>query len=382
MEVKTFTADELFGWLTAKEDFLLLDVRNEVEYGRFKVEGPYPIDMINVPYMEFIEHEQDSVDRVPRGPKIRIVCAKEGSAKYVGDILVNHGFTDVASMLSGIKAWGNLLAPIRVNDGEGYELYQFRRPGKASCSYGLVYGKEMMLFDPSKSVGAYQSFAEQRGCAIIRTFETHRQADYISGSPMLVKATGAQMTAPGPDFKEARFHYTAAVDGEVYTFAGGGPEVKVMHTPGHTPGSTSYLVDGKFLISGDTVFILSIGRPDLGGMVEEWSKMLFNTMTQKIRPLDDGIIALPGHYMDWKEADDRLVFMASMGKIKTDNSNIYGIEDENEFLKFIKENMRTQPEEYAKIREINAGLREVDAEEQDILDLGKNECAASAQPPR
>ena len=291
MEVKTFTADELFDWLTAKEDFLLLDVRNEVEFGRFKVEGPYPIDMINVPYMEFIEHEQESVDRVPRGRKIRIVCAKEGSAQYVGEILVNHGFTDVASMLTGIKAWGNLLAPIRVNDGEGYELYQFRRPGKASCSYGLVYGKEMMLFDPSKSVGAYQSFAEQRGCAIIRTFETHRQADYISGSPMLVKATGAQMTAPGPDFKEARFHYTPAVDGEVYTFAGGGPEVKVMHTPGHTPGSTSYLVDGKFLISGDTVFILSIGRPDLGGMVEEWSKMLFNTMTQKIRPLDDGIIA-------------------------------------------------------------------------------------------
>jgi glyoxylase-like metal-dependent hydrolase (beta-lactamase superfamily II) len=382
MEVKTFTADELFEWLTTKEDFILLDVRNEVEFERFKVEGPYPFEMINVPYMEFIEHEQESVYRVPRGRKIRIVCAKEGSAKYVGDILVNHGFTDVASMLTGIKAWGNLLAPIRVNDGEGYELYQFRRPGKASCSYGLVYGKEMMLFDPSKSVGAYQRFAEQRGCAIIRTFETHRQADYISGSPMLVKATGAQMTAPGPDFKEARFHYTPAVDGEVYTFTGGGPEVKVMHTPGHTPGSTSYLVDGKFLITGDTVFILSIGRPDLGGMVEEWSQMLFNTMTQKIRPLDDGIIALPGHYMDWKEADDRLAFMAPMGKIKVDNSNIYGIEDENEFLKFIKENMRTQPEEYAKIREINAGLREVDAEEQDILDLGKNECAASAQPPR
>jgi glyoxylase-like metal-dependent hydrolase (beta-lactamase superfamily II) len=199
---------------------------------------------------------------------------------------------------------------------------------------------------------------------------------------MLVKATGAQMTAPEPDFKEARFYYTPAVDGEVYTFNGGGPEVKVMHTPGHTPGSTSYLVDGKFLITGDTVFILSIGRPDLGGMVEEWSKMLFNTMTRKIRPLDDRIIALPGHYMDWNEADDRLAFMASMGKIKADNSNIYGIEDENEFLKFIKENMRTQPEEYAKIREINAGLREVDAEEQDILDLGKNECAASAQPPR
>jgi len=198
---------------------------------------------------------------------------------------------------------------------------------------------------------------------------------------MLVKATGAQMMAPEPDFKEARFYFTPAVDGEVYTFTGGGPEVRVMHTPGHTPGSTSYLLDGKFLISGDTVFILSIGRPDLGGMAEEWSKMLFRTMTAKIRVLDDRIIALPGHYMDWEEADERLAFAASMGKIKADNASIYGIDNEKDFFKFIKANMRTQPEEYAKIREINAGLREADAEEQDTLDLGKNECAASAQPP-
>lgn len=381
MEVQTFTAADLFNWLTAKEDFVLLDVRNDVEFGRFKVEGPYPIDMLNVPYMEFVEHEQQSVDRVPRGRKIRIVCAKEGSAKYVGEILLNHGFTDVAALQLGIKAWGNLLSPIRVDDGNGYDLYQFRRPGKASCSYGLVFGKEMMLFDPSKNIGAYQDFAEERGCAIIRTFETHRQADYISGSPMLVKATGAQMMAPEPDFKEARFYFTPAVDGEVYTFTGGGPEVRVMHTPGHTPGSTSYLLDGKFLISGDTVFILSIGRPDLGGMAEEWSKMLFRTMTAKIRVLDDRIIALPGHYMDWEEADERLAFAASMGKIKADNASIYGIDNEKDFFKFIKANMRTQPEEYAKIREINAGLREADAEEQDTLDLGKNECAASAQPP-
>ena len=382
MEVQTFTAEDLFQWLTTNEDFLLLDVRNDVEFGRFKVEGPYPIDMINVPYMEFLEHEEDSVARVPGGKKIKIVCAKEGSAKFVGDILVSHGYEDVAFMLSGIKTWGNLLAPIRLNDGEGYEMYQFRRPGKASCSYGLVFGKEMMVFDPAKNVAAYQSFADARGLAITRTFETHRQADYISGSPQLLAATGARIMAPEPDFREARFLYSPVGDGEVVTFTGGGPEVKAIQTPGHTPGSTSYLVDGKFLISGDTVFIVSIGRPDLGGMVEEWSKMLFQTMTRKIIPLDDGITVLPGHYMDWSEADDRLAFSASLGKVKSTNEHIYGIEKEKDFIDFIKENMRPQPEEYATIREINAGLKQADEEEQDVLDLGKNECAASAQPPR
>ena len=378
MEIESFTAQDLFGWVTGKASFLLLDVRNDVEFGRFKVEGPYPFEMVNVPYMEFVEHEEESVARVPRGKTTRIVCAKEGSAKFVGEILANNGFDNVAYMLKGIKAWGNLLAPVRVPTDNEYELFQFRRPGKASCSYGLVYGKEMMVFDPAKNISAYQAFADDRGCAITHTFETHRQADYISGSPMLLKSTGAAIMAPEPDFKEARFHYTPVRDDEVYSFTGGGPEVKAIHTPGHTPGSTSYLVDDKYLISGDTVFIYSIGRPDLGGMAEEWSRMLFKTMTEKILNMDSGISVLPGHYMDWQEADKSLTFVAPLGEIIDKNTAIYNIKNEKEFYAFIKTNMRQQPEEYAKIREINAGLVEVDEEKQDILDLGKNECAASA----
>lgn len=377
MPVTPYDAADLFEWLTTKEDLLLLDVRNDEEFGRFKVEGPYPFDMVNVPYMEFIEHESESVARVPKGKPIKIVCAKEGSAKFVGEILENHGYDNIAYLTKGIVSWGNLLAPIRVNDGNDYDLFQFRRPGKASCSYGLVFGKEMMLFDPSKSIAAYRAFAEERGCAILHTFETHRQADYISGSQPLSQATGAQIMAPEPDFKEARFPYTPAKDGDIYAFTDGGPEVKVMHTPGHTPGSTSYLIDDTYLITGDTVFIYSIGRPDLGGMAEAWSQMLFNTMTGILKPLPESTQVLPGHYMDWKEADENLIFMAPMGEVKKINKDIYGITEEAVFYDFIKSNIRKQPEEYATIREINAGLKEVDEEQQDVLDLGKNECAAS-----
>ena len=378
MAIRPYEAKDLYTWLTGREDFLLLDVRNDVEFSRFKVEGPYPIEMINVPYMEFIEHEDDSVTKVPRGGKIRIVCAKEGSAKYVGEILENHGHEEIGYLLEGIKTWGNLLAPVKVGPDNGYEMVQFIRPGKASCSYGLVYGKEMMIFDPAKDIRQYQVFAKGLGCSIVKTFETHRQADYISGSQPLSNATGAEIMAPEPDFKEASFPYTPVKDGDVYRMTGGGPEVRTIHTPGHTPGSTSYLIDNKYLISGDTVFINSIGRPDLGGMAEEWSRLLFTTMTDIILSLDDTISVLPGHYMDWKEANGNLIFTATLGKIKEINSKIYSIKDPNLFFSFIKENMRPQPKEYAKIREINAGLAEADEEQQDILDLGKNECAASS----
>ncbi len=378
MELKPYAAEDLFEWLTNKERFLLLDVRNDEEFGRFKVEGPHPIDMINIPYMEFIEKEDESVAKVPKGKKIRIVCAKEGSAKYVGEILKNNGWEDVAYLTKGIKSWGNLLTPIRVNTGDDYELVQFRRPGKASCSYGLVYGKEMMVFDPAKNISYYQKFADERGCAIVKTFETHRQADYISGSQSLNRATGAAIMAPEQDFKEAVFNYTQVKDGDVVTFSNGGPEVKVLHTPGHTPGSTTYLIDDKYLITGDTVFIYSIGRPDLGGLAAEWSQLLFETMTTKILAWDDASVVLPGHYMDWQEADDKFIFAAPLREITKMNAEIYGTKDEEAFFEFIKSNMRQQPEEYAKIREINAGLVEIDEEQQDIMDLGKNECAASA----
>ena len=378
MTVSSYTAQDLFEALTRREDFLLLDVRNDEEYDRFKVEGPYPFDMINVAYFEFMEFEEESVARVPRGRKIRIVCAKEGSAKYVAEILEKHGYDDVSYLQGGIRTWGNLLAPVKAGEGDGYEIHQFRRPGKASLSYALVAGKEMFVFDPAKNVGAYRRFADERGCAITRTFETHRQADYISGSDRLRREVGAEIVAPEPDFAPARFPFTPAADGDVFAFTGGGPEVRAIHTPGHTPGSTSYLVDNRYLISGDAVFILSIGRPDLGGKAEEWSRLLFATMTEKILKWDRSLVVLPGHYMDWREADENLVFAAPLEKVIENTAEIYGVRDEATFFEFIQKNMRPQPEEYAKIREINAGLLEVDEEEADNMDLGKNECAASA----
>ena len=377
MAIESFTARDLFDGLTRREDFLLLDVRNDVEFGRFKIEGPYPFDMLNVPYMEFIEMEEESVAKVPRGKKVRIVCAKEGSSRYVGEILVNRGYADVAHMKVGIKAWGNLLAPTRVAAEDGYELVQFRRPGKASCSYGLVYGQEMMVFDPAKDIAFYLDFAQARGCTITKTFETHRQADYISGSDGLRQSAAVEIVAPEDDFQGAKFPYTPARHGDVHRFRSGGPEVEVIHTPGHTPGSTCYRIDGKYLVTGDTVFIQSIGRPDLGGMAEAWSEQLFKTMTEILLKLDDDTIILPGHYMDWEEADDNLIFAAPMTAIKKRNAAIYTIDNASDFYAFIQANMRPQPEEYAKIREINAGLVAVDAEEQEIMDIGKNECAAS-----
>ncbi len=377
MTLSSYEAKDLYQWLTNKEDILLLDVRNAKDFDRFQVESPYPLDMINVSYYDFMEIEEESVAKVPKGRVIRIVCAQEGSAKYVGEILTKHGFDDVRYLTGGIKTWGNLLVPKLMHKEESYSLYQFIRPGKASCSYALCSGGEMMLFDPSRDVAFYLDFAKSQACKIVKTFETHLQADYIAGSRLIAEQTGAEFFGNDGDFKGTKVQYTPLVDGENQHFSNGGPDVTVMFTPGHTPGSTTFLVDDKFMISGDMVFIQSMGRPDLGGKAVDWAILLFNSMN-KIKELDPDLLVLPGHYMDWNEATDDLLFCLPLGEVMERNKEVYTISSEADFIQYIQDNMREQPPEYALIRLANGNLEQYDPDKQEELDLGKNECAATA----
>jgi glyoxylase-like metal-dependent hydrolase (beta-lactamase superfamily II) len=378
MAIFKFEADELYRWVADQADFVLLDVRNSKDFGRFKVEGPHPITMLNVSYFDFMEIEDECIARMPaKDQAIRIVCAKEGSAQFVAEILEKHGFTDVGYLAGGIKSWGNLLVPTLLHGDDGYQLYQFIRPGKGSCSYGLIYQNSMMLFDPTRNLDFYLDFARDQGCTITATAETHLQADYIAGSRMIAEQTGASLYANKDDFSGAQFEYVAVADGQDIGFCDGSPQVTVVFSPGHTPGSTMYLIDERYLITGDIIFIKSIGRPDLGGMVDEWSDTLFETI-RNIGDYDGSIIILPGHFIGWDEANEQLSFADSLENIRRANQSIYQIDNGEDFLAFIKQNMREQPPEYAKIRRVNANIEQVDDEEAEILDLGKNECAASA----
>ena len=376
MALTSYEAKDLFQWLTDKEDILVLDVRNQKDFSRFQVESPYPFNMLNISYYDFMEIEDASVAKVPKEHAVRIVCAKEGSAKYVGEILVKHGFEDVRYLTGGIKTWGNLLVPKALHEGKDYSLYQFIRPGKASCGYGLCSGREMMIFDPSRNIDFYLDFAKSRDCKIIKTFETHLQADYIAGSRQIAEQTGADFFG-GIDFDGTKAGHKPVSDNEVHTFSNGGPEVKVLLTPGHTPGSLTFIVDNTYMISGDTVFIQSIGRPDLGGQVDQWAVLLFNTIKQ-LAKLDDSLLVLPGHYMDWNEANKDLLFCLSFKEVKKRNEEVFAITEENVFIRYIKDNMREQPPEYALIRLANANTEQYDIDKQEELDLGKNECAATA----
>lgn len=381
VSITSYSAIELYDSIESKDDVIYLDVRNEENHQLFMVEGPNDVEMYNIPYFDFMEDPEGCTAKLPEGRPVKVICAKEGSAQFVADILDSQGREEVSWLEGGIVTWGNLLIPKRINSAdEDYEIWQFNRPGKASCSYGLIHGEQMMLFDASRAVEFYVEFAASRGADIRHVLETHLQADYISGSPRIAAATGAEFHAHDGDYAVSVFDYTSIVDGELIHFKrDGGPSVLCTHAPGHTPGSTAYVVDEKYLISGDTVFIVSVGRPDLGKRVVEWAKQLYATLKQRITVLPDELIVLPGHYSDWRrESNEDYLILNDFGTVKKLNEDIYGIEGEDEFVEYMKENMREQPDIYNQIRKVNAGALSLREEEQDIMDLGKNECAASS----
>jgi len=235
----------------------------------------------------------------------------------------------------------------------------------------------MVIFDPSRNIEFYQSFANENDAKIVRIFETHLQADYISGSKKISNVTGAEILAHAGDFSASSFQFSQVNDCETYTIDTNGPDIRVIHTPGHTPGSTSYIIDDKYFLSGDTMFINSIGRPDLGGKAKEWSVMLYDTLTNKVKNMDENWSVLPGHFMHWNEANKDLVFTEKLGKVKANNATVYGIESQEIFTQYVMDNMQISPDVYSKIRKVNYGWLNVNIDEAEVMDLGKNECAVT-----
>ena len=184
------------------------------------------------------------------------------------------------------------------------------------------------------------------------------------------------MMAHELDFPDSPFTYRRLEDGENYCLCKNGPEMALFHTPGHTEGSVTCFIDGRYLITGDTLFIISAGRPDLGGKAEAWAFDLYETLLEKYADFPGDAQVMPAHYVSWEEADELHRFAAPLKELWNANP-IFSLSSEKEFVQFICDNMRESPEVYIDIKKVNRGLMRLTEQEADIMDLGKNECAAS-----
>lgn len=170
----------------------------------------------------------------------------------------------------------------------------------AQGAYYIQSEGEAAIIDPLREVAPYIERAEKDGVTIKYIFETHFHADFVSGHVDLAQKTGA-IIVYGPN-AETGFEAHVAKDGELLTI--GNIQIKVLHTPGHTMESTSYLLldeAGKAtaLFSGDTLFIGDVGRPDLAVKTdlskEDLAGHLYDSLRNKIMPLANDIIVYPAH---------------------------------------------------------------------------------------
>lgn len=171
----------------------------------------------------------------------------------------------------------------------------------AQGAYYIASNGEAVIIDPLREVGPYMDRAEKDGVKIKYILETHFHADFVSGHLDLAAKTGATIVY-GPT-ANTKFDCHVATDGEVLKV--GDVEIHVLHTPGHTMESTTYLLkdeSGKdhAIFSGDTLFLGDVGRPDLAQKAatmtqEELAGILYDSLRNKIMTLADEVIVYPGH---------------------------------------------------------------------------------------
>ncbi len=224
----------------------------------------------------------------------------------------------------------------------------------AQGSYFIESNGEAVVIDPLREPGPYIKRAEERGVVIKYIFETHFHADFVSGHLDLAKKTGATIVyGPGAN---TEFEVHNAEDGEEFSF--GKLKIKVLHTPGHTAESSTFLLFDESgrehaIFSGDTLFIGDVGRPDLaqkatGLTQEDLAGWLFDSLRMKIMSLPDEVIVYPGHGAGsacGKNMSDET--WDTLGNQKRTNYALRESMTKEEFIKEVTDGLMAPPQYFA-----------------------------------
>jgi len=226
------------------------------------------------------------------------------------------------------------------------------------ASYVVADGGEAVVVDPKWEIEEYLALAEQEGFEITHILETHNHADHLSGRGRLAEATGATIHVPNAD--EVDFDATAIGDGDVVEV--GDARIAAVATPGHRPEHLAYLVQDRsrgddpwMVLSGDSLFVGDLARPDLAVEAEEGARELYRSL-QKLLRLEDFVEVHPGHIGG--------SLCGGAGMSETPGSTI-GFErrynplltfaDEDDFVRELISDLPPQPPNFQQIVELNRG---------------------------
>ncbi|WP_107924078.1 MBL fold metallo-hydrolase [Lysinibacillus parviboronicapiens] len=373
MSVQQWSAADVAKKVINNEELFILDVRNADAFEDWKIDG-HKFEYLNIPYYELLDGVEGILAKIPTDKEVLVVCAKEGSSMMVADMLAEAGLK-AAYLAGGMKTWSEYLEPIKVGDlTGGGELYQFVRLGKGCLSYMVISEGEAAIIDAVRFTEVFLNFASEKNVKIKHVFDTHLHADHISGGRHIAAATGATYYLPPKDAEEVVYDYEPLVNGTTVQIGASNIDVGAIYSPGHTIGSTSFVVDSKYLLTGDILFIDSIGRPDLAGLAEDWVEDLRETLYKRYRELSDDLVVLPAHFMIIDELNEDGTVGKRLGELFAENHGL-NIEDEVTFRSIVTDNLPPQPNAYQEIRQVNMGKITPAQDEQTEMEIGPNRCA-------
>jgi glyoxylase-like metal-dependent hydrolase (beta-lactamase superfamily II)/rhodanese-related sulfurtransferase len=363
-EINTNTLRE---WLEAGKDVSIVDVRPIQEREEWFIPGSIYInayDKLKAKHFNALRglHLDKTIPVVT-------VCASGKTSLIAAGILNENGF-EAYSLEGGMKGWSLSWNTARLSF-PAFEITQFRRTGKGCLSYIISSGNEAIIVDASLPIETYQDTLQKGKLKLKHVIETHIHADHLSRSKRLAESNNVTLHLPVPN--KVAFDFIPVNEATVFQI--GDIKIKAIQTPGHTLESLCYLVNDKVLLTGDTLFINGIGRPDLKANNEEAtekSKMLYESL-QKLLALDENIIVLPAHSSQPIDFDNTPI-QATIGNIKKNVAMLQLKEDE--FINTILRRIPPAPDNYLAIVEKNLNGDFSDINPVD-LEAGANRCAVS-----
>jgi glyoxylase-like metal-dependent hydrolase (beta-lactamase superfamily II)/rhodanese-related sulfurtransferase len=344
----------------SKDDLFLLDVRDADEFSDFKIPGS-----VNMPLQDIFKEE--NISKIPTNKKIVTICP-HGNRSMVATFALAKNGIESRTLAGGLAGWSQVLNPVTAVK-QNPTVIQIEKIGKGCLSYLLISEDQAIVIDPLFPAEKYQKIAIQNNATIITVIDTHQHADHLSSAWHLAKISNSACYESGLEQwnRDANF----IKEGESIEF--GQSKLRIIHTPGHTPGSLSYVVDEKYVFTGDILFVESIGRPDLRDKAGEFAGKLYDSLHNKLLKLPPNIIVFPAHHGQTVKSENG-IFSTTIEKAS--KHEILQLSKE-EFVKKIIGMTPSRPMNYQKIIQINKGSLSITANEIPDLELGPNRCSVT-----
>jgi glyoxylase-like metal-dependent hydrolase (beta-lactamase superfamily II) len=339
------------------------------------------VEAINVPPAQLRTLDPNELLDDEPTENVVAVCAS-GQSSTIATQTLNDAGIDARNLQYGMNGWANLYTYTGLETDADATVLQFRRPSSGCLGYLVVSGDEAAVVDPLLAfVDDYIQVAAEHDAEIVYAVDTHVHADHVSGVRAFATRTDADLVVPeaavarGIDYDED-YETVAHED----TLSVGESTIDVIHTPGHTSGMTSYLVDESVLLSGDGLFTESVARPDLEDGDEgapEAAALLHDSLQERILTLPDETVVAPAHFSGSAEAAADGTYTAPLGDLAASMDALSMPKDE--FVEFILSDVPPRPSNHTQIIQTNLGQQDTPDYVAFQLELGPNNCAASQE---